>query len=79
MDLNNKKVLIVDDEIAVAGLVGEICYEFKLEALLETRPKEAIKTFKREKPFLVFSDLSMPGMTGVELLAEIKSICEVNK
>jgi DNA-binding NtrC family response regulator len=70
--LDNKKILIVDDEPAVAGLVGEIVKEFNIEPILSFDPKLAVSEFNRHEPFMVFSDLSMPGMTGVELLARIR-------
>ena len=74
MLLNNKKIMVVDDEPAVAGLVGEIVKEFNIEPILVFDPKLATSEFKRHKPFMIFSDLSMPGMTGVELLVRIKKI-----
>ena len=72
--LDNKKVLVVDDEPAIAGLVGEIVKEFNLEPILLYDPRRASETFKQEKPFMVFSDLTMPGMTGIDLLYKCKEI-----
>ena len=74
--LNNKKILVVDDEPAVAGLVGEIVKEFKIEPLFIYDPRQAVEVFKKEKPFMIFSDLTMPSLTGVDLLARCKEVNE---
>ena len=60
--------MIVDDEPAIAGLVGEIAKEFNMTPVLLYDPRRAVEAFKKEKPFMVFSDLTMPGMDGVQLL-----------
>ena len=72
--LNNKKIMIVDDEPAVAGLVGEIAKEFNKTPVLLYDPRRAVEAFKKEKPFMVFSDLTMPGMDGVQLLESIMEV-----
>jgi two-component system, LytTR family, response regulator len=66
-------VLIVDDEIHARD---------ELEALLEetgaflvvgkcAHAIEALQAIKREKPDVVFLDIQMPGITGLELLSMI--------
>ena len=72
--LNNKKIMIVDDEPAIAGLVGEIAKEFNKTPVLQYDPRRAVDAFKKEKPFMVFSDLTMPGMDGVQLLESIMEV-----
>ncbi|MCH2206173.1 MAG: sigma-54 dependent transcriptional regulator [Lentisphaerales bacterium] len=70
--LDNKKIMVIDDEPAVAGLVGEIVKEFNIEPLLVFDPKLALSEFNKHEPFLIFSDLTMPGMSGIEVLARIR-------
>jgi len=72
--LNNNKIMIVDDEPAIAGLVGEIAKEFDKEPILLYDPRRALDTFKKEKPFMVFSDLTMPGMDGVQVLEKVMEV-----
>lgn len=72
--LNNNKIMIVDDEPAIAGLVGEIAKEFNKEPVLLYDPRRALDTFQKEKPFMVFSDLTMPGMDGVQVLEKIMEV-----
>ena len=70
--LDNKKVMVIDDEPAVAGLVGEIIKEFNLEPILVFDPKLAFSEFNKHNPFMVFSDLTMPGVSGIEVLSKIR-------
>ena len=72
--LNNNKIMIIDDEPAIAGLVGEIAKEFDKEPVLVYDPRQALHTFNKEKPFMVFSDLTMPGIDGVQVLEKIMDV-----
>jgi DNA-binding NtrC family response regulator len=70
----NPKVLIVDDEAPIlSGIKLNLGRTFDLT--LASGGAEAIKTAEEEGPFeAVVSDMRMPGMTGVEVLAKIKSV-----
>ena len=70
--LDNQKILVIDDELAVAGLLGEIVKEFNLEPILVFDPKLAFNEFNKHNPFMVFSDLTMPGISGIEVLSRIR-------
>lgn len=70
--LDNQKILVIDDEPAVAGLLGEIVKEFNLEPILVFDPKLAFNEFNKHNPFMVFSDLTMPGISGIEVLSRIR-------
>ena len=69
----NPKVLIVDDEVPILnGIKLNLGRTFDLT--LANDGAEAIKAAEEEGPFeAVVSDIRMPGMTGVEVLARIKS------
>ncbi|MFI4883411.1 MAG: sigma-54-dependent transcriptional regulator, partial [Phycisphaerales bacterium JB064] len=47
-----------------------------LTALAATSGQEAIERVALQRPDVVVSDLKMPGMTGVELLAQVRKIDE---
>ncbi len=68
------RVLIVDDEPDV--LLGLEMLAKSLEADVDTAAsaEEALELIAREKPHLVVSDITMPGRSGLELLAEIKRL-----
>lgn len=69
-------ILIVDDEIAIRELVGEILAGEGHEVTLAEDGEDALKKFKRTWHEIVFSDFRMPKMNGIELLGAIKEINE---
>ena len=66
------RLLLVDDEPQVLeGLALHLRRNY--EVVLRTSGQDALRTLDREPDFTaVISDLRMPGMSGVELLAEIR-------
>ncbi len=67
-----KKILVVDDEEAIRSL-----YKMELEDAgyqVETADSgsQALKKMETFQPDLVTLDIKMPGMSGLEVLAEIR-------
>ena len=67
-------ILIADDEVAIRELVGEILGGEGHEITLAENGEDALEKFKRSWHEIVFSDIRMPKMNGIELLAAIKGI-----
>jgi len=68
------KLLLVDDE---KGLCDYLKDFFKLRGfhvLVATNGAGAINLVKKEKPKIVFLDIKMEGVSGLEVLKEIKEI-----
>lgn len=75
------RIIIVDDEInAIEGLKILIDTERNhiSEMLTSTNAIEALDIIRREKPDIIISDISMPQMSGLEMIAEIKKIENYN-
>lgn len=75
------RIIVVDDEVnAIEGLKILIDKERNniSEILTSTNAIEALKIIKKERPDIIISDISMPQMTGLEMIAEIKSIENYN-
>lgn len=72
----NKKVLIVDDEeqarLYLASILSELHPELTIQ--LAATPNEALFLLKKECKDLVLLDVEMPGMTGLELVENIRKI-----
>jgi diguanylate cyclase (GGDEF)-like protein len=67
-------ILIVDDEVAIRELVGEILEGDGHVVTLAENGEDALNKFKRSWHEIVFSDFRMPKMNGIELLGAIKEI-----
>lgn len=67
-------ILVVDDEIAIRELVGEILEGEGHEVTLAEDGEDALEKFKRTWHEIVFSDIRMPKMNGIKLLEAIKEI-----
>jgi two-component system response regulator YesN len=66
------KVLIVDDENFIRerlkGMIPWHEYGLKVTGLAEDG-EEALQIMEREEPDIVISDIRMPDMTGIEMIA----------
>jgi diguanylate cyclase (GGDEF)-like protein len=67
-------ILIADDEVAIRELVGEILGDEGHEITLAEDGEDALEKFQRTWHEIVFSDIRMPKMNGIELLAAVKEI-----
>lgn len=70
--MQKKRVLVVEDETAIAMLVALIVREMGLEADTAANGAEAVSKLEQQLPDLVITDLIMPVMTGEELIQEIQ-------
>ncbi len=69
------KLIVVDDEVnAIEGLKILIDKERNniSEILTSQNAIEALVVIEKERPDIIVSDISMPQMTGLEMIAEIK-------
>jgi CheY-like chemotaxis protein len=65
------RVLVVDDEKAVADFMRELLESWGLEATAETNPLGVLERVARERYDFVILDQTMPGISGVNLAREI--------
>ena len=64
-------VLLVDDDPAVAKVLGALLGQAGLSVHTASRGDEALALLGRKPIDVVVSDVRMPGMSGLELLAEV--------
>lgn len=67
------KILIVDDQVGVRSLLAEI-FKKDHNVLLAENGMEALRLFMLFKPDLIFMDMKMPGMNGLETLGKIRDL-----
>src|SRR3972149_5573269 len=68
------KVLVVDDEPDVLDVMVERLALAGYHVLPARNGQEALRIFEREHPALIITDISMPGMDGLELAKTVKAL-----
>ncbi len=72
----DERILLVDDEITVANMMGEMLGRLGYRVTVVNNSPEALHVFKKE-PYsfdLVLTDQTMPDLTGVQLAEEVLRI-----
>lgn len=67
------KILVCDDELSILEVLKTILLSEGYEVVAAKNGMEAIEIFKKESPNLIILDVSMPGMTGFEVLDKIRT------
>lgn len=68
------KLLVVDDEPSVSSALKDFFAEEKYEVSLAADGETALNQIEKNKPHLVFLDIGLPGLSGLEVLPKIKEI-----
>jgi two-component system response regulator MtrA len=68
------KILIVDDDLALADVLVFTLRRAGFETLLAHNGSDALELFAREAPDLLVLDWSLPGMDGLEVCTRIRSV-----
>jgi DNA-binding response OmpR family regulator len=71
----DKKILIVDDEAHIRMLIGQTLEELEdegVEFLTADNGASALELIQTEKPHLVFLDVMMPRMNGMDVCQKVK-------
>lgn len=70
-----QKILIVDDEAHIRMLIGQTLEELEDEDVIfftAENGEQALEIIQTEKPQLVFLDVMMPKMNGMEVCQRVK-------
>lgn len=67
------KVLVVDDEPDIRYIVRRILSEWGCDVEEARSGRECLEKLKVERPDLILLDVMMPGMSGWDVLKEIKA------
>ncbi|MFZ5584796.1 MAG: response regulator [Thermodesulfobacteriota bacterium] len=67
-----KKILVVDDEPDIREILREFFQEYGYEVTTAGNGDEALEILGRESIPVMFLDLNLPGMNGLELCRRIR-------
>lgn len=65
-------ILVVDDDDALAEMIGLVLAQEGFNAVFCENGARAFETFMRSTPDLVLLDLMLPGMNGIEVCQQIR-------
>jgi DNA-binding NtrC family response regulator len=68
------RVLFVDDDVVTGRVMQRNCDNARYQCKVFQSPRECLATFANEGADVVITDLRMPGMTGFELLTQLRDI-----
>ena len=66
------RILVVDDEPDITGLVAYHLARIGYQVSTATNGQDALKAAREERPDLVVLDLMLPGVSGYEVLQELR-------
>lgn len=67
-------VYIVDDEESIREILKETLVNAKYQVETFPTAEDAIERIREAPPHLIFSDIRMPGMTGIQLLGKVREL-----
>jgi two-component system nitrogen regulation response regulator NtrX len=71
-----RRILIVDDEQGIRAALGQLLEFEGYEVRAVGNAVDAIAEYQKQRPDLVFLDVKMPGIDGVEALKKLKELDE---
>ena len=74
MTMENKYILIVDDNPGICRLLSEVLSNAGYSTEIAINGEKAISIICTSIPLLIFLDIKMPGMNGIETLERIRQI-----
>lgn len=72
MRLNTEKILVADDDPDIRKILADRLKTFGCEVVLAVDGMDAVEKIVSEEPDLVFLDLQMPKMNGLEVLKKVR-------
>lgn len=67
-------ILAIDDDAPTLGLLSDLLELSGFQVLSASEGREGIEAFQRDRPDLVITDIRMPHMDGLQVLARVREI-----
>jgi len=73
-DRQSRRILVVDDEAPLRALIGEILVRSGFRVEFAENGSAAVQKIRTSPPDLMTLDLMMPGLTGWEVIEQVRGI-----
>lgn len=74
MSYIGRRVLVVDDQLGIRTSISLVLTEFGYSVRSAEDGHSALNAIRQENPDILISDLTMPGMSGRELLTHVRRL-----
>lgn len=71
--MTEKKILVVDDEVLILDLLKEVFQSAGYKVLTAENGEEGLKILQQESIMVMFLDIKLPGISGIELCKKIRA------
>jgi len=68
------KILVIDDEPGIRDLLDTLLRRKGYDVVLAESGQKGLDLFRRERPDVIVLDLKMPGMDGLSVLQQVRSL-----
>lgn len=68
------KVLVIDDEQGIRALLDTLLRRKGYDVIVAESGEKGLECFRRERPDVLVLDLKMPGMDGLTVLRQVRSL-----
>lgn len=75
--MNEKKILLVDDETAILDMLTEMFNMSGYQVVAADSAEKALEILGNESVMVMFLDLKLPGMSGLDLCRQIRRDNEI--
>jgi DNA-binding response OmpR family regulator len=75
--MNGSRILVIDDDADIRGLVTELLHRAGLEVESAADGRVGLRAFHKSQPDLVVLDVSMPELDGWQTLERIRDLSDV--
>ena len=72
-DCRLKKILVIDDDSDILDLLEKILLNEGYEVFSEGSAEGGLKSFELNSPDLIFTDIELPGISGLNFLEQLFS------
>lgn len=69
----SQRIWIVEDEVALAGLVKAVVEAEGFDGEILTSGEEALQRITEQRPALILLDIMMPGLNGFQVLERLRA------